>query len=155
LDTNESPIHDSSIIDKSSPWTYKNNSLNPNLQSSNSESRRRNGSQTFIPGASSLPPYHPDYRPEDAGVYNPGNDEGDESSDEQDPTSRGHLHIRKGSEGYEIRPEAREEMLKRYMTELGEVPGRYIRYIPQPESEENTSEDDIPLGRRRERIRQQ
>ena len=153
MDTDESPIHNSSVIDKSSPWTYKDNSLNPNLQPSNSHSRRRNGSQASIPGASPLPPYHQDYRLEEQGVYYPGNDEDDESSDEQDPTSRGHLHIRRGSEGYEIRPEEREEMLKRYLTELGEVPGRYVRYIPQPESEGSTSED-IPLGRRRERIRQ-
>jgi len=149
---NESSIH-SSIINQS-PWTYENNSLNPNLQPSNSQTRKRNGSQIYIPGASSLPPYHPDYRQEDQGVYKPGNDEGDESSDEQESSSRGRFHIRRGSEGYEVRPEGREEMLRRYLTELGEEPGRYIRYIPQPDSEECVSEDDIPLGRCREMIGQ-
>ena len=46
-------------------------------------------------------------------------------------------------------------MLRQYLAELGEEPGRYIRYIPEPESEESTSEDDIPLARRREMIGQQ
>lgn len=154
-DVDESSIHNSSIIDKSSPWTYENNSLNPNLQPSNSQSRRRNGSQTSTLGTSSLPPYHPDYRDEDQGVYRPDN-EADESSDEQESAAaRGQLHIRRGSEGYEIRPVEREEMLRRYLAELGEEPGRYLRYIPQPDSEESTSEDDVPLGRRRETIGQQ
>ena len=145
-------MHNGSIIDKSSPWTYENGSLNPNLQPSNSQSRRRNISQTSSPGASSLPPYHPDYKEEDQGAYNPGNDE---SQDERESAPRGRLHVRRGSEGYEIRPEEREEMLQRYLTELGENPGRYLRYIPQPESEESTSEDDVPLTQRKELIGRQ
>ena len=144
-------MHNSSIIDKSSPWTYENGSLNPDLQPSNSQSRRRNISQTSSPGASSLPPYHPYYK-EDQGAYNPGNDE---SQDEQESAPRGRLHVRIGSEGYEIRPEEREEMLRRYLTELGEKPGRYLRYIPQPESEESISEDDVPLTQRKEMIGRQ
>lgn len=122
--------------------------MNPNLQPSNSQSRRRG-----VLGASSLPPYHPDYREGDQNVYN--RDEGDEGSDDQEPAPRGKLHVRRGSEGYEVRPEGREEMLRQYLAELGEEPGRYIRYIPEPESEESTSEDDIPLARRREMIGQQ
>jgi palmitoyltransferase ZDHHC6 len=36
-------------------------------------------------------------------------------------------------------------MLRRYLTDLGEEPGRYLRYISQPESEEiDDSEDDVP-----------
>jgi hypothetical protein len=138
-------MHDSSIT----PWTYENESLNPNLQPSNSQSRRRNVSLTSGLGASSLPPYHPDYKEEDEDAYNPGNDE---SWDEQESAPRGRLHVRRGSEGYEVRPEEREEMLQRYLTELGEKPGRYLRYIPQPESEESTSEDDVPLMQRKETI---
>jgi len=148
-----SPMHNSSIIDKMSPWTYNNDSFNPNLQPSNSQSRKRKG--ISIPGASSLPPYHPDYKQEDQGVYSPGDHESDESPDEQGSAPSGQLHIRRGSEGYEIRPEAREEMLRRYLTELGEEPGRYIRYIPQPDSEESASEDDIPLALSREKLGQQ
>jgi len=150
-DGDASPVHNSNITDKSSPWTYENESLNPNLQPSNSQSRRRNISQTSIPGASSLPPYHPDYKEGDQGACNPVNDE---SWDEEESAPRGRLHVRRGSEGYEIRPEEREEMLQRYLTELGEKPGRYLRYIPQPESEESTSEDDVPLLQRKEIIGQ-
>ena len=148
-DVDASPMHNTNITDKS-PWTYENDSLNPNLQPSNSQSRRRNVSQTSIPGASSLPPYHPDYKG-DQGACNPGNDE---SGDDQESAPRGQLQVRRGSEGYEVRPEEREEMLRRYLTELGEKPGRYLRYIPQPESEESTSEDDVPLARRKEIISQ-
>jgi len=148
-DVNASPMHNSSITDNSSPWTYENGSLNPNLQPSNSQTRKRNVSQTSIPGASSLPPYHPDYKEGDQDAYNPGN------RDEQESPPRGRLHVRRGSEGYEVCPEEREEMLQRYLTELGEKPGRYLRYIPQPESEEGTSDDDIPLAQRKEMIGQQ
>jgi len=144
-----SPMHNSTT--DSSPWTYDNESLNPNLQPSNSQSRRRNKSQTSSPGVSSLPPYHPDYKDDDQGVYNPGYDE----SQDEEEAPRGRLHIRTGSEGYEIRPEEREEMLRQYLTDLGEEPGRYLRYIPQPESEESDSEDDVPLTQRKEMIGQQ
>lgn len=151
-DINASSVHNSSFID-GSPWTYENDSLNPDLRPSNSQSRRR-GVSTL--GASSLPPYHPDYREEDQGAYNPGNDEDDESSNEGEWTSKkGKLHVRRGSEGYEVRPEGREEMLRQYLSQLGEQPGRYVRYIPQPDNEESTSEDDVPLARRRETIGQQ
>lgn len=150
-DINASSVHNSSFTD-GSPWTYKNDSLNPDLRPSNSESRRR-GVSTL--GASSLPPYHPDYREEDQGVYNPDNDQDSESSDERELASKGRLHVRRGSEGYEVRPEGREEMLRQYLAELGEQPGRYLRYIPQPDSEESASEDDVPLARRKEIIGQQ
>ena len=144
LDTNGSS---STITHNSSPWTYENDSLNPNLQPTNSQSRKRL-SQTSSPGASSLPPYHPDYR-EGENVYN---SDGYESSDEQESAPRGKIHIRRGSEGYEVRPEGREEMLRQYLSELGEQPGRYLRYIPQPDSEESEGSlsEDVPLARRRE-----
>lgn len=155
--SNSSP--NGTITDKS-PWTYNNDSLNPNLQPSNSQSRRRGVSQTPTSGASSLPPYHPDYKEGDQGYYTPGpgSNEGDENSDEQGSAPRDKLHVRRGSEGYEVRPEGREEMLRKYLAELGEEPGRYVRYIPEPsseESEENVSEDDVPLAQHRETIRQQ
>ena len=136
----------------SSPWTYNNESLNPNLKPSNSQSRRRNVSQPSGPGVSSLPPYHPDYKEGDQGAYNPGNDE---SQGEEESVPREGLRVRRGSEGYEVRPEEREEMLRRYLTDVGEEPDRYLRYIPQPDSEEGDSEDDVPLTRRKEMIGQQ
>lgn len=85
-------------------------------------------------GASALPPYHPDYEPGDAQ---------ETSSDEEINQPR----IRRGSEGYEVRPVDRDEMLRRYLEEIGEVPGRYHRYIPQPEEGESQDEDDdMPLA---------
>jgi len=150
-DADTSPMHKS--VTESSPWTYDNESLNPNLQPSNSQSRRRNKSQSSSPGVSSLPPYHPDYKDGDQGAYYPGNDV---SKDEEESAPKGQLHVRTGSEGYEIRPEEREEMLRRYLTDLGEEPGRYLRYIPQPESEEiDDSEDDVPLAQQKEIIGRQ
>jgi len=141
------PMHRS--VTESSPWTYNNESLNPNLQPSNSQSRRRNKSSL---GVSPLPPYHPDYKEGNQDAYNPGNDE---SEDEEETSSRGRIHVRTGSEGYEIRPEEREEMLRRYLTDLGEEPGRYLRYIPQPENGESDSEDNIPLMQHKEIIGRQ
>ena len=150
-DADTSPMHKS--VTESSPWTYDNESLNPNLQPFNSQSRRRNKSQSSSPGVSSLPPYHPDYKDGDQGPYYPHNDE---TQDEEESAPQGQLHVRTGSEGYEIRPEEREEMLRRYLTDLGEEPGRYLRYIPQPESEEiDDSEDDVPLAQQKEMIGRQ
>jgi palmitoyltransferase len=42
--------------------------------------------------------------------------------------------VRIGSEGYEVRPVGREEMLRKYLEELGEEPGRYVRYMPETDS---------------------
>ncbi|KAF8167385.1 DHHC palmitoyltransferase-domain-containing protein [Crassisporium funariophilum] len=145
----------------SSPWTYENGSLNPNLRPSNGQiqnsPRRRR-----IPGASSLPPYHPDYRPDDdqQATYEPSQILDEESSEgsieENHAPDRANGHVRRGSEGYEIRPEGREEMLRRYLEEIGEEPDRYLRYIPQPDSVDSASDDDdVPLAQRREMIQQQ
>jgi hypothetical protein len=35
-------------------------------------------------------------------------------------------------------------MLQRYLEELGEKQGRYVRYIPQPSDDEES--DGVPLG---------
>ena len=40
----------------------------------------------------------------------------------------------------------REEILKRYLEQLGDTPGRYNRYVPERESE--SEDDDVPLGLR-------
>ncbi|KAJ7610808.1 zf-DHHC-domain-containing protein [Roridomyces roridus] len=104
-----------------SPWTYENGSVNPDLQP-----RRRNN------GASSLPPFHPDYQPDG---------DQDDEYDERIDTSR--TRVRRGSEGYEVRPGDREDMLTRYLREVGVEPQKYHRYIPQPDTD---SEDDVPLG---------
>ncbi|KAJ7193293.1 zf-DHHC-domain-containing protein [Mycena pura] len=109
-----------------SPWTYENGSVNPNLQPSNSARRRKQEGT----GASTLPPYHPDYQPEDE--YESDIEDGD---DEYTDNSR--VRVRRGSEGYEIRPAAREDMLARYLTEIGGK--RYHYYVPEPGSESGDS----------------
>lgn len=43
--------------------------------------------------------------------------------------------VRRGSEGYEVRSTSREQMLRQYLESVGEDYDRYIRYIPEPESE--------------------
>lgn len=124
-----------------SPWTYENGDVNPDLQPANSarpnntrRRRSRNGA-----GHSTLPPYHPDY--EERESPSP-----EHSSDDEDEEYWGEVSgktlVRRGSEGYEVRPAGRDEMLKRYLEQIGEKPGRYHRYIPEPDS---ASEDDVPL----------
>jgi hypothetical protein len=130
---------DKEFVLPESPWTYENGSVNPDLQPSNSSVPRRRKPQSN--GASALPPYHPDYRPEVAMEY--------DSTDEDDEyryTSDSKTQIRRGSEGYEVRPAAREDMLARYLLEMGETPQRYHRYIPQPDSESESEDEDVPLG---------
>ncbi|KAF7337517.1 Palmitoyltransferase PFA4 [Mycena sanguinolenta] len=120
-----------------SPWTYENGSINPELRPTNSAPRRRRTPD----GTSSLPPYHPDYRP--------GNADDMESTDDDEDDYRyaapSKTKVRRGSEGFEVRPAGREDMLARYLLEIGETPQRYHRYIPQPDSEPE-SEDEVPLA---------
>jgi palmitoyltransferase ZDHHC6 len=125
-----------------SPWTFENGDVNPDLQPYNIE--RRQASITHRRkkrnGYSSLPPYHPDYQ--GSGAESEG--ESIESSEDGDYHSNG--RPRRGSEGIEIKPVDRDEMLRRYLAEIGETPGRYHRYIPQVESESENEEDSIPLS---------
>jgi len=124
---------DKEFVLPDSPWTYENGSVNPDLQPN--ITRRRNN------GASSLPPYHPDYRPggDATDAYSTDDDEYDDERADNSKT-----RVRRGSEGYEVRPGAREDILARYLSEIGE---KYHRYIPQPDSDSES--DDIPLGRQR------
>ncbi|KAL0581048.1 Palmitoyltransferase [Marasmius crinis-equi] len=134
-----------------SPWTYENGTFNPDLEASNAhlrtgEARRRQR----MNGASELPPYHPDYDP-NAIVDDDASDVSFGSSEEEDGPNN-HARVRRGSEGYEIRPTGREDMLHRYLEQLGETPGRYHRYIPMPDSEEeDAAEDSVPLATLREK----
>ncbi|KAK0456084.1 palmitoyltransferase PFA4 [Armillaria borealis] len=124
-----------------SPWTYGNETVNPDLKPSNSQPRKSSRRRTKNGHASTLPPYHPDYQEGASSGY----DYEDDSSDESSP-DEGHALVRRGSEGYEVRPQGREDMLHRYLQEIGETPGRYHRYIPQPDSESESDDDDIPIG---------
>jgi len=134
----------------SSPWTYENESLNPALRPSNSQlrtstARRRRPPQNKIPGASSLPPYHPDYREDEQDAYAP-EEYSEESGSSEGESRAGKTHVRRGSEGFEVRQEGREEMLRRYLQELGEDPDRYLRYIPQPDEDSESEDDNVPLA---------
>lgn len=63
------------------------------------------------------------------------------------------MRVRRGSEGYEVRQEGREDMLRRYLMEIGEDPDRYLRYIPQPDEDSGEEENEnIPLSYHRERL---
>lgn len=128
-----------------SPWTFEGDSLNPDLKPSNARLRsnasgRRKGGQN---GVATVPPYHPDYN-QDAAVMSSDEYSSSDSDDYDAPLTDGRVRVRTGSEGYEVRPVGREDMLARYLEELGEVPGRYHRYIPQPESE--SEDDNVPLA---------
>lgn len=138
----QNPAHlsdapDHALALPNSPWTYENDSLNPNLEPSNARLRRAASmgkqhkrqviDQEF--GKSSLPPYHPDFN--DANVTNTleGGDSTSEDSEDTTP------FIRAGSEGYEVQSVDREDVLRRYVMELGQEPGRYHRYISSPDSD--------------------
>ncbi|KAJ7897198.1 zf-DHHC-domain-containing protein [Mycena olivaceomarginata] len=129
-----------------SPWTYENGSINPDLQPSNSAATAPRRRKKTPDGTSALPPYHPDYQPPASGTADDGDDASDDEEDDYRYTDPGKHRVRRGSEGYEVRPAAREDMLARYLLEIGETPQRYHRYIPQPDSEPESDGDDVPLG---------
>ncbi|KIP11142.1 hypothetical protein PHLGIDRAFT_125039 [Phlebiopsis gigantea 11061_1 CR5-6] len=136
-----------------SPWTYENGSLNPNLQPSNltrraSSSRRRRGHTKDGQVISSVPPYHPDYRP-------PGDDEDFSDSPPASETStlaeesQPRRLVRRGSEGYEVHAIDREGMLQEYVTSQMREPGRYNVYMPDsPSASEDEEDEDVPLATR-------
>ena len=39
----------------------------------------------------------------------------------------------------------REDLLRQYLEEIN-APDRYVRYEPEPSSDSDDSEDDVPLG---------
>ncbi|KAF8971687.1 DHHC palmitoyltransferase-domain-containing protein [Flammula alnicola] len=154
-----SSVEGTDITHNLSPWTFENESLNPALRPSNSQlrTRRRRIPQNNIPGASALPPYHPDYQEGEQQPYEPDqySEDSESSADEKMAPHAGQHRVRRGSEGYEIRQEGREEMLRKYLEELGEEPGRYVRYIPQVEddSASDEDEDNTPLAHIAEKVR--
>ena len=127
---------DHTFILPKEPWTYGNESFNPDLHpgSSNGRLRERRGSpasrqrHTYpYPGEDGgrdgtypVPPYHPDYDgPQPSYEHRSRPPYADEDEDEDDrhyddrPQSR--QFIRRGSEGYEVRPINREEMMMEYL----------------------------------------
>ena len=121
------------------PWTYGNGSLNPDLHPGSSTSRLRGrGSlltsrqhrHTYPDGemdgtyAQQVPPHHADYdesQPSYEHYSQPPYADEDEEEDE-DGSRRGQF-IRRGSEGYEVRPIDREEMMRHYLGSQSHLAG--------------------------------
>jgi len=127
----EDPDHN--FVLPSTPWTYENGSVNPNLEPSNTRLRVTSASRRRQPtAASSVPPYHPDYH------------SGGELSSSSDSDAEYRPIVRRGSEGYEVRPIDREAVLRLYM-EGDERQKRYQTYVPEPDSEDS-EERSSPVG---------
>ncbi|THH06676.1 hypothetical protein EW145_g3922 [Phellinidium pouzarii] len=151
-----------------SPWTYANGSVNPALEPSNAY-RRASKVQTkrktragkrpavgYTTGfVANVPPYHPNYTGPTDGTHENGlESEGgyasssvsDADSDEY-RYSQGGVRIRRGSEGLEVRPVDREEILNRYILTRGAEAGHYRRYVPEPVSSgEGVSSNEVENG---------
>ncbi|KAI0323012.1 zf-DHHC-domain-containing protein [Amylostereum chailletii] len=131
-----------------SPWTYENGAPNPALEPSNAHMRasiprRRRPDR----GVSTVPPWHPNYR--EPGDTSHDHDSMPSSSEEDDVIERWGGRVRRGSEGYEVAPIDRDEVLRRYIETRGAEEGHYRRYIPQPPSASGSEEDeDEPLADR-------
>ena len=125
------------------PWTYGNGSFNPDLDPNpsandvkerrgSSASRQRHtypypGEDGEIDGTYPVPPYHPDYDESQRShghISRPPYEDEDEDEDdryyEDGPQSR--RFIRRGSEGYEVRPINREEMMRQYVDSQSQLP---------------------------------
>jgi len=172
-----------------SPWTYDNDGPNPILIPSNSQLRSRKRGRRGANGdggVSAVPPYHPDYEPaqrwqdDDDGAYD-HHDKDDDDDDEAEGErfaeyehQRRTAHVRRGSEGYEVRSIDREQLLTEYITSRGQEEGHYRRYLPEPpsgtesesggedaardvgagaEDEDEDQDDDEPLAVRVEKWR--
>lgn len=133
-----------------SPWTYNNDGPNPSLIPSNSGSaqqlraRKRDAS-----GFSPVPPYHPDYDEPEQHEYGGGEvdydyDDGERFAEYEKARQQRVPFVRRGSEGYEVRPIDREQLLAEYITDRAQEDGHYYRYVPEPPSE---PESDGESGR--------
>ena len=136
-----------------SPWTYENGSVNPDLIPSNSarlRSKSQRSKRDDMDGVYNLPPYHPDFNEDTTGTQETNHPYEDRHSDDEAEAdacpNHSRMHVRRGSEGYEVRPVDRAEMLRQYMEELNAVPDRYNRYEPEPYSESEDEDDNVPLG---------
>ncbi|KAK7695073.1 hypothetical protein QCA50_002263 [Cerrena zonata] len=132
----------------SSPWTYENGSLNPHLETSTTRQRRNKPKPQARGPISNVPPYHPDYVPpsqgSDGDIY-PVDDSSEDEYDEE-THKQARLLVRRGSEGLEVRPVDREQMLKQWIETTVEEPERYNRYVPEPSSDTESEDEDIPLA---------
>jgi hypothetical protein len=122
--------HQNEWTQPSSPWTYETNGPNPILVPSNTHLRSRRPTPTG-PGASALPPYHPDYEPPD---------DADDDDNGEKYAEYERARVRRGSEGYEVRTIDREGLLAEFIANRAQEEGRYRRYVPEPPSEPDSSE---------------
>ena len=66
-----------------------------------------------------------------------------EDEDDFDYAGRPREFVRRGSEGYEVKPIDREGLLRQYIEDRTAAPGRYHLYVPDPPSDvENGTDDD-------------
>lgn len=134
--------------------------MNPNLQPSNAYRRTQAAG-----GQTNVPPYHPAYRPHTQ--LSGGSDSDDERQSISTPSRHASSHeydhpsddednemtywdrpkVRRGSEGFEVREETREEILRRYIESRGEEAGRYRRYVPETPNTSDDEESLLPLNR--------
>ncbi|KAL7285081.1 hypothetical protein ACG7TL_000173 [Trametes sanguinea] len=144
-----------------SPWTYENGSLNPALQPSSA--RRRKTTPTAQGPYASVPPYHPDYHNDtNYSTYDSGSEDDDDDDDgggeqNNDGVGRPREFVRRGSEGYEVRPINREALLAQYIEDRTAQPGRYNLYVPDPPSEPDSGteleDEQVPLAEKLEQWR--
>ncbi|KAG8219551.1 hypothetical protein J3R82DRAFT_501 [Butyriboletus roseoflavus] len=128
-----------------SPWTYENGDFNPALRPSNAHPRPIDERSSARAYTSALPPYHPDFEQE-AYPLQPYFVDNDTEREEEYPGAK----VRRGSEGYEVRPINREEMLREYIQSEIERTGRYQVYQPEDvvytENYESDSRDEIMVS---------
>ena len=123
-----------------SPWTYDNDGPNPALVPSNSPSAQHLRSRKRDPaGTSAVPPYHPDYDESSQHEYGAGEvdydyDDGERFAEYEKVRQRMPF-VRRGSEGYEVRPIDREQLLAEYIADRAQEDGHYSRYVPEPPSD--------------------
>ena len=122
-----------------SPWTYNNDGPNPSLIPSNSDSAQHLRSRKRDAGEiSTVPPYHPDYdesgQQEYGGEVDYDYDDGERFAEYEKVRQRMPF-VRRGSEGYEVRPIDREQLLAEYITDRAQEDGHYCRYVPEPSSD--------------------
>ncbi|KAF9245829.1 zf-DHHC-domain-containing protein [Melanogaster broomeanus] len=136
-----------------SPWTYENGDVNPTLRPTNTRLRPINRPPTDQAYTSALPPYHPDFQ-SDAYPTRSYSPDSDASYEDDHPGVR----VRRGSEGYEVGPINREEILREYIQGEVQRVGRYHVYEPDTISDHGAdgepglgwdtdmvSDDDRPL----------
>ncbi|KAF7968127.1 hypothetical protein HWV62_20122 [Athelia sp. TMB] len=151
---------DTSIVLAESPWTYSDGALNPNLRPTSAAMRRARKARARADGpVSNLPPYHPDYHADDDDAVSSSNSAGSSEDYYEQPGPVLRIQagrVRRGSEGYEVRPINREEMLTRFIAEQVGEEGRYNVYVPEPDvdsesddldgTEDEGEDEDMPLA---------